>query len=63
MILLLDEALTEPWPLLRELAAAYRVPAVIPHDSDPESYRELAGLPTVGTEAEAWLRQIGGDGR
>ena len=60
VILLLDEALTEPWPLLRELADAYRVPAVVPHDADPESYRELAGLPTVGGEAEAWLRQIGG---
>jgi len=60
VILLLDEALTEPWPLLRDLAAAYRVPAVIPHSADPEDYRELAGLPTVGTEAEAWLRQIGG---
>ena len=60
VILLLDEALTEPHGLLRELAAAYRVPAVIPHSADPEDYRELAGLPTVGAEAEAWLRQIGG---
>jgi hypothetical protein len=59
VILLLDEALTEPWPVLRELAAAYRVPAVIPHSADPEDYRELAGLPTVGSEAEAWLKQIG----
>jgi hypothetical protein len=63
VILLLDEALTEPHGLLRELAAAYRVPAAIPHSSDPEDYRELAGLPTVATEADAWLRQIGGESR
>jgi hypothetical protein len=59
VILLLDEALTEPWPVLRELAAAYRVPAVVPHSDIAEDYRELAGLPTVASEAEAWLRQIG----
>lgn len=60
VVLLVDEALTEPHSVLRELAEAYRVPAVIPHSTDPEDYRELAGLPTVGAEAEAWLRQIGG---
>ena len=60
VILLLDEALTEPHGVLRELADAYRVPAVIPHSEIPEDYRELAGLPTVASEAEAWLRQIGG---
>ena len=60
VILLVDEALTEPHGLLRDLADAYRVPAVIPHSADPEDYRELAGLPTLAAEAEAWLRQIGG---
>lgn len=59
-ILLVDEALTEPHGLLRELAAAYRVPALVPRSADPEDHRELIGLPTVGTEAEEWLRQIGG---
>jgi hypothetical protein len=59
VILLLDEALTEPWPVLRELAAAYRVPAVIPHSAIAEDYREIAGLPTIASEAEAWLKQIG----
>lgn len=58
VILLVDEALTEPWPVLRELADAYRVPAVVPHSTDPEDYRELAGMPTLAAEAEAWLRQI-----
>ena len=60
VILLVDEFLTEPHPVLRELAAAYRVPAVVPHSVSVEDYRELAGLPTLAGEAEAWLRQIGG---
>jgi hypothetical protein len=60
VILLVDEALTEPHGVLRDLADAYRVPAVIPHSADPEDYRELAGMPTLATEAGAWLRQIGG---
>jgi len=60
VILLVDEALTEPHSVLRDLADAYRVPAVIPHSADPEDYRELAGLPTLAAEAEAWLRQAGG---
>jgi hypothetical protein len=59
-ILLADGALTEPHGLLRDLAAAYRVPALVPHSTDPEDYRELVGLPTVATEAEEWLRQHGG---
>ena len=60
-ILLIDEALTEPHHLLRELAEAYRVPALVPHSTDPENYREIAGLPSVGAEAEAYLRAIEGD--
>lgn len=59
VILLIDEALTESHGLLRDLAAAYRVPAVVPHSVDPEDYRELAGLPTLAGEAEAFLRQGG----
>jgi hypothetical protein len=59
-ILLLDDALTEPHSLLRDLASAYAVPALIPHSADPEDYREIAGLPTLAAEAEAYLRQIGG---
>jgi hypothetical protein len=60
VILLVDDALTEPHRLLRKLADAYKVPAVVPHSADPEDYRELAGLPTIATEAEEWLRQVGG---
>lgn len=59
VILLIDDALTEPHDVLRDLAGAYRVPAVVPHSADPEDYRELAGLPTLAAEAEAWLRQAG----
>jgi len=60
VILLIDEALTEPHGLLRDLAAAYRVPAVVPHSASAEDYREVAGLPTLAGEAEAWLRQMDG---
>lgn len=61
VILLIDEALTEPHRILRRLAAAYRVPAVVPHSTDPESYRELAGGTSLATEAEEYLRQMEGD--
>ena len=60
-ILLVDEALTEPHSVLRELAEAYRVPAVIPHSVTAEDYREVAGMPTLASEAEAYLRQVGDD--
>ena len=60
-VLLVDEALTEPHPVLRDLAEAYRVPALVPHSVSAEDYREAIGLPTIATEAEAWLRQIGGE--
>jgi hypothetical protein len=43
VILLVDDALTEPHGLLRDLAAAYRVPAVVPHSERVEDYRLLAG--------------------
>jgi hypothetical protein len=60
-ILLIDEALTEPHSVLRKVAAAYRVPAVVPHSVSPEDYRELTGSPSLAAEAEAYLRgQMGG---
>jgi hypothetical protein len=59
-ILLVDEALTEPHGLLRDLAAAYRVPALVPHSASADDYREAVGLPTVAGEAEAWLRAVAG---
>jgi hypothetical protein len=59
VILLIDEALTEPHLVLRRLAATYRVPAVVPHSADPEAYRELAGTPSLALEAEEYLKQMG----
>ena len=59
-ILLIDEALTESHSTLRKLAAAYRVPAVVPHSADPEDYREIVGTPSLAAEAEEFLRGIGG---
>lgn len=58
-VLLVDEALTEPHRLLRELADAYRVPAVVPHSADPEDYRDLIGSPSLAAEAERYLRDMG----
>lgn len=58
-VLLIDEALTEPHRLLRELAEAYRVPAVVPHSVDPEDYRDLTGSPSLAVEAEEYLRNMG----
>ncbi len=41
-ILLIDEVLTKPvsHDMLRKIARAYDVPALIPHSTDPEQYRE-----------------------
>ena len=62
VILLIDEALTEPHAVLRRLAAAYRVPAVVPFSADPEQYRELASSPTLAIEAEEYLRGMSAGG-
>jgi hypothetical protein len=59
-ILLIDEALTEPHSVLRKLAGAYKVPAVVPHSDRPEDYRDLTGTPSLAAEAEEYLRTMGG---
>jgi len=59
-ILLIDEALTEPHRVLRKLADAYRVPAVVPHSVQMEDYRDLTGSPSLAIEAEEYLRTMGG---
>lgn len=61
VILLIDEALTEPHATLRKLADAYKVPAVVPHSVVPEDYRELAGTPSLALEAEEYLRGMGSE--
>jgi hypothetical protein len=58
-ILLIDEGLTEPHTVLRRLAVAYRIPAVVPHSADPEAYREAASSPSLAAEAEDYLRKMG----
>jgi hypothetical protein len=60
VILLLDDALTEPHAVLRNLAGAYRVPAVVPHSADPEDYRGAIGTPSLAAEAEEYLKRMGG---
>lgn len=44
VILLVDDALTEPHRLLRKLADAYRVPAVVPHSARAEDFRLLTRI-------------------
>lgn len=58
-ILLIDEALTEAHGVLRRLAGAYKVPAVVPLSVDPEDYRDVIGGPSLAAEAEDYLRLIG----
>ena len=41
VILLIDEQITEQHGFLRDIAAAYGVPSVIPTSCDPENYRSL----------------------
>lgn len=55
VILLPDPALTVARGVLEDLAAAYRIPALEPHSTTAEAYREAAGQLSVGAEAEAWL--------
>jgi hypothetical protein len=59
-ILLIDEMLTEPHAVLRKLAAAYSVPAIVPFSSDPEDFRELTSTPSLAAEAEEYLRGLNG---
>lgn len=58
VILLVDESLTEPHAVLRRLAAAYKIPAVVPMSADPEAYRELATTSSLAIEAERYLQGL-----
>ena len=60
-ILLVDEALTEPWHLLRELAEAYRVPAVVPHSARPEDFRLLTQMEKAVVTDDELTRVFGGN--
>ncbi len=62
-ILLIDPMFTLPYDMLRRLAEAYNVPALVPHSTDPEDYRERLGrqplAELMGEEAERYLRDQG----
>lgn len=51
-ILLVDEALTEQHGFLRDLAAAYQVPALVPHSAVAEDYRSLIDSKFAVTDEE-----------
>lgn len=56
-ILLVDESLTVPHPVLAEVASAYQVPALVPVSLAPGDYRSLlAPSVSLADEAEDWLR-------
>jgi hypothetical protein len=62
-VLLVDEQVTEPHPVLHELAGAYNVPAIVPPwddeaGFDPEFYRDQ--VTGIGAEAEMFLRLVTG---
>ncbi|MGO9162702.1 MAG: hypothetical protein ACLP7J_18730 [Streptosporangiaceae bacterium] len=59
-ILLIDPMFTTHHDVLRELADAYRVPALVPHSSDPVEYRDLLTRSSVADEVERYLREHGG---
>ena len=61
-ILLIDRSLTIDHPTLRNLAAAYRVPALGReqiHSTDPDQFRDqITVTSTIADEAEEWLRRL-----
>ena len=60
-ILLVDPALTVDHGTLRRVAAAYRVPALVPHSMDPEDYRDkVTATSALADEAEEFLRRQAG---
>lgn len=58
-VLLIDRSLTIDHGTLRRLAEAYRVPALVPHSTDPDDFRDrITVTSTIADEAEAWLREL-----
>jgi hypothetical protein len=63
-ILLIDEVFSLSAGQLRHIAETYRVPAIKPHSTNPEDYRDdLTPATPVADEADEWLRNLeqGGD--
>jgi hypothetical protein len=62
-VLLIDRSLTIDHGTLRKVAEAYRVPALVPHSTDPDKFRDRITVTTaLADEAEAWLRGLGEGG-
>lgn len=62
-VLLVDAMFTLPHRDLEKIAAAYRVPALVPHSTDPADYRaeiRVGGLPDIDWDTE--LRRMLGEG-
>jgi len=63
-ILLIDPVISLPRGLLEDIAEFYKVPALVPHSTEPDDYRDLLRLPEsgskgVGDEADEWLKSQG----
>lgn len=61
-ILLIDQVYTLPHGRLRDIADLYKCPAIVPHSTIPEDFRDAINPKkqgkTLSDEAEEWLRQI-----
>ena len=57
-ILLVDRSLSVDHETLRRLAAAYRVPALLPHSTNPDDFRqEITVTSALADETEQFLRR------
>lgn len=60
-ILLIDRSLTVDGETLRRLADAYHVPALRPHSTDADDYRDrITVTSALADQAEEWLRRQAG---
>jgi hypothetical protein len=57
-VLLVDEVLTLPHWQLRQLADAYKVPALRPESIDPQEFRQALALPDTNVDWDGALRKL-----
>ena len=60
-ILLIDEMFTLPHGTLKKLAESYRVPAFVPHSTEPEDYRAAIHQPGFRTADWDQLKKFLGE--
>ena len=60
-ILLIDEVFTLPHGTLKKLAESYRVPAFVPHSTEPEDYRSAIHQPGFRTADWDQLKKFLGE--